>query len=105
MKRNLSETCYGFFSTLANPARLAIMEKLRKEPMNATTIKENLGQEQSMVSHNLRLLERCALVYSEKKGREKVYRLNIETMETIFKAVENHANKFCPKKGKCSHSK
>ena len=105
MKRGLAETCYGFFSTLASPARLAIMEKLRLGSMNVTALIEALGQEQSMVSHNLRLLERCALIYSEKRGRERIYRLNTETMETIFKAVENHANKFCPMKGKCSNSK
>jgi len=38
MKRVLAETCYGFFSTLANPTRLAIMEKLKSEPMNVSTI-------------------------------------------------------------------
>ena len=105
MKRNLTETCYGFFHTLANPTRLAIMEKLCSGPMNVSAIAEALDQEQSMISHNLRPLERCRLVLSEKKGREKLFRLNTETMAPIFRAVENHADKYCPAKGECIHSK
>ncbi len=105
MKRGLAETCYGFFSTLASPTRLAIIEKLRSGPMNVTGLVEALGQEQSMISHNLRPLEHCVLVYSERRGKEKIYSLNSETMEMIFKAVEKHAEKFCPAKGKCINSK
>jgi DNA-binding transcriptional ArsR family regulator len=105
MKRNLTETCYGFFHTLANPTRLAIMEKLRTGPMNVTAIAEALNQEQSMISHNLQPLERCRLILPERKGKEKLFRLNSETMEPIFKAVENHAEKHCPAKGHCIHSK
>jgi len=105
MKRNLTETCYGFFHTLANPTRLAIMEKLRSGPMNVTTIAEALDQEQSMISHNLRPLERCRLILPERRGREKLFRLNMETMEPIFRAVENHAEKYCPSKGQCNNSK
>lgn len=105
MKRGLAETCYGFFSTLANPTRLAIMEKLKSGPMNVSTIAAELGQEQSMISHNLMPLERCALVYSERKGKGKVYRMNTETMEKIFEAVENHVQKFCKAKGRCTRSR
>ncbi len=105
MKRDLTKTCYGFFHTLANPTRLAIMEKLCASPMNVNAIAEALNQEQSMISHNLRLLERCCLVLSERKGREKLFRLNTETMTPIFRAVENHADKYCLAKGECVHSK
>jgi DNA-binding transcriptional ArsR family regulator len=105
MKRDLTETCYGFFSTLANPTRLAIMERLRSGPMNVSAIAAELGQEQSMISHNLMPLERCALVYAERKGKGRVYRLNTETMEKIFEAVESHAQKSCPAKGRCIHAR
>jgi len=39
-----------FFSTLANPLRLAILELLRDGPKNVTQIAEALKQEQSMIS-------------------------------------------------------
>jgi DNA-binding transcriptional ArsR family regulator len=105
LKRGLSEICYGFFSTLANPTRLAILETLRQHPMNVTNIAESLDQEQSMVSHNLRTLEKCNLVSGERRGKEKIYSINPETVESLFKVVENHAAKHCPYQGACSESK
>ncbi|MCK5631255.1 winged helix-turn-helix transcriptional regulator [Candidatus Bathyarchaeota archaeon] len=101
MKRNLSETCYDFFSTLANPTRLAILELLRGGPKNVTDIANNLNQEQSMVSHNLKPLEKCRFIFSERKKRERLYSLNRETMEPLFKTFIYHSEKYCPAGGRC----
>ena len=101
MKQNLSETCHQFFSTLANPTRLAILELLRDGPRNVTEISEALKQEQSMISHNLKPLERCRFVFSERKKKERFYSLNKETMEQLFKIFSYHAEKYCPTEGKC----
>ncbi|MGQ9461036.1 MAG: ArsR/SmtB family transcription factor [Candidatus Bathyarchaeaceae archaeon] len=101
MKQNLSETCYQFFSTLANPTRLAILELLRDGSKNVTEIAEALKQEQSMISHNLKPLERCRFVFSERRKKERFYSLNKETMEKLFKIFSYHAKKYCPTKGKC----
>ncbi len=101
MKQNLSETCYKFFSTLANPARLAILELLRDGPRNVTEISEALNQEQSMISHNLKPLERCRFVFSERRKKERFYSLNKETMEQLFKIFSYHAKKYCPTGGEC----
>jgi len=101
MKQNLSETCYQFFSTLANPTRLAILELLRDGPRNVTEISEALNQEQSMISHNLKPLVRCRLVFSERRKKERFYSLNKETMEQLFKIFSYHAEKYCPTGGKC----
>ncbi len=105
MKRGLTETCYGFFATLANPTRLAILEKLRAGPMNVSSIADALEQEQSMISHNLRPLIRCNLVSTRRQGKERIYTLNSKTMEPIFKAVENHAENHCPAKGECVYAR
>ena len=101
MKKGLSETCHVFFSTMANPTRLAALEKLREGPMNVSQLSEALNQEQSMVSHNLRPLVRCRFVHVERQGRERVYALNRETVEALFDIVENHAKKYCPTGGRC----
>ena len=104
MKRGLTDLCYGFFSTLANPTRLAILEALGKSDMSVTQLANALGQEQSMVSHNLRPLERCKFVYFERRGKSKVYSLNRDTVETLFKTVENHAQNHCLFGGTCPDS-
>jgi DNA-binding transcriptional ArsR family regulator len=94
MKRGLSDICYGFFSALANPTRLAILERLSEGEMNVTGLASELGQEPSMVSHNLKILEKCSLVFSERRGKEKYVSLNEDTVYSVFGIVENH-EKHC----------
>ena len=101
VKKGLSDTCYRFFSTLANPTRLAALESLMEKPMNVTQLADTLGQEQSMISHNLRPLVTCRFVQVEKKGRERLYSINHETVDPLFKVIENHAANHCPTGGKC----
>ncbi len=101
MKKDLSETCYLFFSTLANPTRLAILELLRNGARNVTEISETLEQEQSMISHNLKPLVRCGFVFVERQWKQRIYSLNEETMEQLFEIFDNHAEKYCPTSGKC----
>jgi|Deesub1362B_J571_1020462.scaffolds.fasta_scaffold30918_2 DNA-binding transcriptional ArsR family regulator len=101
MKLGLSETCYKFFLALANPTRLAILELLRDEPKNVNEIAKALNQEQSMISHNLKILEKCGFIFSERKKKERFYHLNKETMESLFKIFTYHAAKYCPEKGEC----
>jgi len=101
MKYNLSETCHLFFSTLSTPSRLGILEVLRESPKNVSQLVYILNQEQSMISHNLKSLARCGFVLVERKGRERVYSLNRETMEPMFKLIDKHMNKYCPENKEC----
>jgi DNA-binding transcriptional ArsR family regulator len=101
VKRGLTRLCYGFFSTLANPTRLAIIELLKERPMSVTELVKALEEEQSMVSHNLRPLVRCHFVTRERKGKNNVYSLNHVTMDPIMKAVEAHATDFCGDGANC----
>jgi DNA-binding transcriptional ArsR family regulator len=101
MKRGLSETCYVFFKVLANPTRLAILEILHDKPRSVTEIAESLKQEQSMISHNLEPLEKCRFVFSERKEKQRIYSLNKETAEPLFKLFAYHSQKYCPTRGKC----
>jgi len=101
MKTSLAETCYKFFSTLSNPTRLAILESLRESPKSVKQISESLGEEQSMISHNLKPLVECRFVFVKRKWKERVYSLNKETMGPIFQLFIFHAQKYCPTKGAC----
>jgi DNA-binding transcriptional ArsR family regulator len=101
LKKDLTETCHLFFSTLANPTRLAILELLREDSRNVSELSEALGQEQSMISHNLKPLTRCRFILAERRGKERRYSLNRETMEPLFKIINGHAEKYCPTKGRC----
>ncbi len=98
MKRGLSDACNLFFLTLSNPTRLAILEMLRQRDMSVTEITTALGQEQSMISHNLTPLVRCGLVFVEQRWKERIYSLNHETMEPLFQIISDHFDRYCTKK-------
>jgi DNA-binding transcriptional ArsR family regulator len=101
MKKGLTGICHKFFTNLSNPTRLATLEMLMEKPMSVNELAEALGQEQSMVSHNLKPLLQCNFVFIQKQGKKSVYSVNQETVGTLFKAVEVHAEKYCPTGGKC----
>jgi DNA-binding transcriptional ArsR family regulator len=101
MKKTLTTICHYFFTNLANPTRLAAIEQLLNKPLSVNELAQKLGQEQSMISHNLKPLLQCNLITIQKQGKQHVYAANTETLMPIFAAIENHAQKFCPTGGKC----
>ncbi len=101
MKRGLTAICYRFFTNLANPTRLDIIEQLMIKPLSVNELADATGQEQSMISHNLKPLLECNIITLKKQGKKHVYAANQETLRPIFQAIENHAQRFCPKGGKC----
>ena len=101
MKQGLNEICYGFFATLANPTRLAILERLQDGAMNVSGLATLLDQEQSMISHNLKLLERCGFIESERRGKEKYVHLNEALFRPLFELVEHHVSDHCGAVDEC----
>ena len=77
------------------------MESLQKGPMNVSGLADLLHQEQSMISHNLKLLEKCHFISSEKRGKEKYVSLNLDIIDPLFELVENHHYKYCKDKDNC----
>lgn len=69
--------------------------------MSVNELADVLGQEQSMISHNLKPLLKCNFIFIKKQGKKNVYSANQETINALFKAVKIHAEKFCPTGGKC----
>jgi len=101
MKKDLSTMCYGFFSTLSNPTRLAIIEALVEKSMYVNQMVEELGQEQSMISHNLKHLVNCHFVFVRREGKQRVYTVNHETVDPLMRVIENHHHKFCKDGAAC----
>ena len=99
MKKTLTEICYRFFTNLSNPTRLAALEQLMDKPMSVNDLAIALGQEQSMISHNLKPLLECNLITIQKQGKKHIYTANQETLQPIFETIQNHAQKFCPTVG------
>jgi DNA-binding transcriptional ArsR family regulator len=61
---------------LATTSRVRILGRLRRGPSPVGELAEELGMEQSAVSHQLRILRHLGLVIGERRGRTVVYALH-----------------------------
>lgn len=84
-----------FFDTLANKTRLDIIHVLKNKSLNVSELTEKLPYEQSTISHNLKRLKTCRFVYCEKKGKQRYYELNHNTIEPLLELIDEHVDKFC----------
>lgn len=83
-----------FFKGLANKTRLSILKLLTKGSKSVSEICNELGFEQSRVSHSLSCLEFCGFVTSERVRKNKIYSLNKETIEPLLDIVDNHVTSY-----------
>lgn len=60
---------------LATPSRLLILVRLRRGACTVTELAQEIGMEQSAVSHQLRLLRHLGLVAGTRQGKNTVYAL------------------------------
>ncbi len=86
-----------FFGTLANETRLALINVLRERPLNVTQICENTGFEQSLVSHNLKMLEYHGMVFKKQQGKFRYYTVNEKTIKPLLGLIDVHMKEYCCK--------
>ena len=94
-----SSTYHIFFGNLANPLRIDVIIALRLGKKNVSELMNEIGVEQSKLSHALTGLRNCNLVNYEKNGKERIYSLNRKTILPILKIIDKHAKEFC--NGEC----
>ncbi|NUR06012.1 MAG: helix-turn-helix transcriptional regulator [Nocardioidaceae bacterium] len=70
-----AKTVAATMQALATPSRLLILGRLRSGTATVGELSDEVGMEQSAVSHQLRLLRNLGLVEGERQGRSIVYRL------------------------------
>lgn len=97
MKRTVQEPHKIFFETLGNKTRWDIVHLLQEGDQKATDIANELGYEQSLVSHHLKRLERCGFVTVLPNGKERIYSLNSDTISPLLKLADKHINAYCSK--------
>lgn len=72
------------FRGFAEPARLAILQVLRKGALTVGDIVQTTSLSQSNVSNHLNCLKDCGLVASEQKGRFVYYSLSDERIAKLL---------------------
>ena len=93
-------TYHIFFTNLANPLKISIIENIKENGKSVTEISKSLNEEQSKVSHALSSLRACNIVEVEQKGKKRIYSLNKRTIVPMLRLIDNHAKNFCG--GGCS---
>lgn len=95
----------ALFRSLADPTRLAIIQRLSAEPARVVDLTSELGLAQSTVSKHLACLRECGLVDVRPAGRASVYSLAqpaltdlLSAAETVLAATGN-AVALCPTYG------
>lgn len=89
----------NFFINFANKTRLRIIVLLKNKALSVGEISKELDEEQSAVSHNLKKLASCRILNVERKGKERIYSLNKDTVLPMLRIVDKHVCSFC--KGSC----
>lgn len=70
-----ADTCVSVLKVLADETRLAVLELLIDGPRHVGEIMDELGVEQSLLSHHLRVLRDARLVVAGRDGKSVLYRL------------------------------
>lgn len=86
-----------FFGSLANLNRLKVINILRQGRKSVGEICKATNFEQTMVSHNLKRLERCGMVFHMKKGKHCYYYVNKTTIKPLLGLIDGHMKKYCCK--------
>ena len=89
-----------FFEVFSNETRMKIIEALTLGKKSVSEICKIINEEQSKVSHNLKKLMECNFLDVKRKGKERIYSLNKETIVPILRLVEKHVHRYC--KGVCN---
>lgn len=83
------ETATEILRAVAHPHRLLIIEMLyQQKTMNVTEVHEQLGIEQAVASHHLRILKDRGVVQVRRDGKNSNYSLTSEEYYKILEVLE-----------------
>ena len=84
----VSLSCATKLKVLSDSTRLAVMESLMDGARNVGELMEELGVEQSLLSHHLAILRDTGLVEATREGKTMIYQLpTTVTDSTAGKAI------------------
>src|SRR6185312_4749461 len=74
---------YDVFQAIADPTRRKLLELLAGEKLSISTISSHFTMSRTAVTKHLHVLESAGLVFSQKVGREKLYRLETKSLQKL----------------------
>ena len=74
---------YDVFQAIADPTRRKLLELLAGKKLSITTISSHFTMSRTAVTKHLHILESAGLVTSQKVGREKLFCLEAQPLQTL----------------------
>lgn len=71
------------FTALANPTRRALLDLLRTRPRPVSELAEEFAMRRPSVSEHLKVLRDAGLVVDDRRGRERIYRVDPAPLQEI----------------------
>jgi len=87
MKQDLYHRAAQLYHLLSHPARLCILDELRREEACVCHLQAVLGRPQAYVSQQLRVLREAGVVADRKDGQLVYYRLADPQVERLLEGV------------------
>ena len=78
------------FKIFGDSTRIRILYDLMSGEKNVTEISENLGMNQSAISHQLKILKTSKLVSVRREGKAMIYALADDHVKTIIEMGKEH---------------
>jgi DNA-binding transcriptional ArsR family regulator len=78
------------FRAIADPTRRAILDRLRSGPVAVNSLASAFQQSRPAISKHLKVLRDCNVVAEEKHGRERLYRLQPDTLRPVANWIEDY---------------
>ena len=78
------------FKVFGDSTRIRILYSLMQSEKNVTEITEELGMNQSAISHQLRILKTSKLVAARREGKAMIYSLADDHVKTIIAMGVEH---------------
>ena len=83
----------GVLKALAHPARLFIVEELRKGERCVCELTAMIGSDISTVSRHLSVLKNAGIIGDDKRGNQVFYSLKVPCILDFMRCVENAIEK------------
>jgi ArsR family transcriptional regulator, arsenate/arsenite/antimonite-responsive transcriptional repressor len=82
-------------AALSDPTRQQIVALLSRERLNVTELTERFSLSQPAISHHLRILSSAGLLVRERRGKERLYRLDAKCCQGLADQFRNFMSQCC----------
>lgn len=78
------------YQAIADPVRRDIIKLLAKQSLNVNSVAENYEISRPAISRHLKILNECGIISINKKGRERLCKVEPKMLSTAHKWIDQY---------------